>query len=203
MLGRIKGKITLKTKERLLLETGGLTYEIMTPPIISSRIDEATLDGQVQLVILNYFLQEKKFLKPLLIGFLNELERDFFELFITVSGIGPKAALKALERPISEIAEAIDNQDVGYLKRLPGIGERRAYQILAGLKGKVSRFRLIPDKGKETVGDLENIINEVVDVLLQLQYTRKEAAQLIKKVLEKKKDFSSSEEMLNYIYKLR
>jgi len=55
-----------------------------------------------------------------LIGFLNDIEKDFFQIFITVSGIGPRAALKALNKPISQIAKAIDEGDLVFLRFLTG-----------------------------------------------------------------------------------
>jgi hypothetical protein len=80
---------------------------------------------------------------PVLIGFLNEVEREFFTRFISVSGVGPRAALKALTQPIPVIAKAIDEGDVELLRSLPGIGEQRAKEIVAKLQGKVGKFALI------------------------------------------------------------
>ena len=64
-----------------------------------------------------------------------------------MSGIGPRAAVKALDKPISEITQAIDAGDIKYLTTLPGIGKQRAKEIVAKLQGKVGRFGLIQDQG--------------------------------------------------------
>src|SRR4029077_4236465 len=80
---------------------------------------------------------------PILIGFSNRIEKEFFERFITVSGVGPKAAVKALKPPIPDIAEAIDAGDLPFLKSLPGIGEQRAKEIIAKLQGKMGKFSLM------------------------------------------------------------
>lgn len=205
MLARIKGKAVLKTKDKILLDVGGLIYEVMLPVIISQRLDELGLDEYVELSVFNYFLNDRSISQPYLIGFLSDLEKEFFELFITVSGIGPKAALKALDRPISTIAEAIENQDLNFLRKLPGIGERRAYEILGRLKGKVSRFMLIPDRGVQEKEEKikEEIAQEALQILIQLQYKKREAQELIKRSLQANKTIQSTEELLNEIYKQR
>ena len=79
---------------------------------------------------------------PRRIGFINEAELDFFELFCTVDKIGVKKALKAMGRPIKEMADAIQRQDVKWLTTMPGIGKQSAEQIIATLKNKVTRFAM-------------------------------------------------------------
>ena len=139
----------------------------------------------------------------MLIGFLNEVERDFFLDFISVSGIGPRAAVKALNKPISEIAQAIHAADAAYLKTLPGIGLQRAKEIVAKLQNKVGRFVLIQDKGaavKERTLS-RNFEQEALTVLLQLQYKKQEAEAMIQKALERAGGIQTTEELLNEIYK--
>jgi Holliday junction DNA helicase RuvA len=129
------------------------------------------------------------------------VEKDFFEIFITVSGIGPRAALKALDKPISLIAQAIDQGDLVFLKSLPGIGAQRAKEIVAKLQNKVGKFGLIQDRSQKTVLIGKDIADEAMDVLLQLEYKRGEALGMIKKVLEANPEIKSTEELLNYVYK--
>jgi len=79
-------------------------------------------------------------LEPTLIGFLRPEDREFFNLFTTVKGIGVKTALKALTVPISEIAQAIESRDARTLVKLDGIGKRTAELIVAELSGKAAKF---------------------------------------------------------------
>ena len=105
---------------------------------------------------------------PVMVGFLNDIEKDFFERFITVSGVGPKAACRALSLSFSVIADAIDRGDIALLKTLPGIGEQRAREIVAKLQGKVGKFGLIQDRGlKDTAETKEDIKEEALSVLIQ------------------------------------
>jgi Holliday junction DNA helicase RuvA len=80
------------------------------------------------------------FIEPRLMGFLRLDDKRFFEKFITVKGIGPKTALRALTVPVAEIAAAIENKDARFLVQLDGIGKRTAELIIAELAGKVQQF---------------------------------------------------------------
>src|SRR5213076_1928231 len=81
---------------------------------------------------------------PRLIGFASEAELEFFELFCTVDKVGVRKAMKALVRPIKEIADAIQRQDPKWLTSLPGIGPATAEQVVATLRRKVTKFALMP-----------------------------------------------------------
>src|SRR5437879_6126162 len=81
---------------------------------------------------------------PRLIGFLAEAEQEFFELFCTVDKVGVRKAIKALVRPIRDIADAIQRQDAKWLTALPGIGPATADQVVATLRRKVTKFALMP-----------------------------------------------------------
>src|SRR5215210_5074477 len=79
-------------------------------------------------------------IEPRLIGFLRPEDKRFFEKFITVKGIGPKTALRALTVPVGEIAQAIESKETRFLVGLDGIGKRTAELIVAELSGKVKDF---------------------------------------------------------------
>jgi Holliday junction DNA helicase RuvA len=155
------------------------------------------------LVTYHYVQVEPSRSKPILIGFLNEIEKEFFEQFITVSGVGPKAAVRALSQPISVIAEAIDTANLGLLKTLPGIGEQRAREIVAKLQGKVGKFCLIQDRIKPEAAPAvkEGIQEEAMAVLLQLQYKKAEAKEMLEKALKANPRAQTTEEILNQVYR--
>ena len=188
----------------LVLDLGGLSYEVFIPACVMQGIDKSTgSDGRVSLLTYHYYQVEQSKSTPVLIGFLNQVEKDFFEIFITVSGIGPRAALKALNQPISLIARAIDEGDLAYLKSLPGIGEQRAKEVVAKLQNKVGKFGLIQDRDIQGKITSKDISEEALDVLLQLEYKRTEALGMIKKVLEANSQVNTTENLLNLVYKQR
>src|SRR4029453_11102232 len=85
---------------------------------------------------------------PRLIGFTTEAELEFFELFCTVDKVGVRKAIKALIRPVREIADAIQRQDSKWLTTLPGIGPATAEQVVATLRRKVTKFALMTPSGE-------------------------------------------------------
>jgi len=204
MITKLSGTITEKKQQSIVIDVNGLSYEIMIPPTVMRGIDGAGRGGVIQLFTYHYFQMEPSRGVPVLIGFLNEIEREFFEQFITVSGVGPKAACKALNMPISTIADAIDRADIAFLKTLPGIGEQKAREIIAKLQGKVGKFGLLQDKATGGAPALkEDIRQEALSVLLQLQYKKKEAEEMILKALQRDHKIDSCEKLLNEVYKQR
>ena len=138
MITRIAG--TLETIEggRAVLASGPFALEVLVPAGEVPRLATG-VGGPVVLhtmVLLESQGQGSSF-APRLIGFASERDRAFFELFTTVKGIGPRKALRALARPVAEVAAAIATEDVAALTGLPEIGKRTAQTIVAELAGKV------------------------------------------------------------------
>jgi Holliday junction DNA helicase RuvA len=205
MIARIDGKLIEKKAQSVLLENNGLAYEVFVPVMTLARIDEIpTAEGRISFITYHYHQLEPSRAIPVLIGFLSEVEKDFFEVFITVSGIGPKAALRALNAPISMIARAIDEEDIAFLRSLPGIGPQRAKEIIAKLQGKVGRFGLVRDGATPALPSRpKDLVDEAVNVLMQLQYKKHEAKDMVTDALKKQPDARTVEELLNAVYKQR
>lgn len=205
MIAQISGKIIRQNSNSLLVDVSGLCYEVLIPTAIMRRIEKTPdKDKPITLVTYHYHNVEPSKAVPILIGFLNEIERDFFLQFITVSGIGPRAALKALAMPFSTIANAIARGDTGYLKSLPGIGQQRAKEIVAKLQAKVGRFRLIQDEDTQTAQISEealDIESEAVEILVQLQYKRQEAKEMVRCARQRAPHIANTEDLLNEVYK--
>jgi Holliday junction DNA helicase RuvA len=203
VIARICGKITEKGTNFILIDINGICYKIFMPSTVMQRLDESIAeDGRVSLITYHYFQVEPSKSTPVLIGFLNEIEKEFFEAFITVSGIGPRAALRALNKPISQIVRAIDEADTDFLQSLPGIGQQRAKEIVAKLQNKLGKFGLIQDD--RTHGQKAKTIDieeEALAVLMQLEYKKAEATSMIKKALERSGVIQTTEELLNEVYK--
>ena len=204
MISQIHGRIEEKNENSVLVNVGGVSYEVLIPSSVMQHLDSITRpDGSVSLVTYHYFQSDPSRSVPVLIGFSNRIEREFFIRFISVSGVGPKAAVRALSAPFSHIAQAIDEGDMNFLKSLPGVGEQRAREIVAKLQGKVGQFVLIRDgdssKGAPKVSS--DIEEEAMMVLLQLQYKRDEAKQMIQKARTSNPKVKTVEELLNEVYK--
>lgn len=206
MISALIGNIVSLNDNTLIVSTGAVHYEVYVPLSVSQRLTEnKKSNGEISLITYHYYQMTPSSATPVLIGFINELERDFFLEFIKVSGIGPRAAVRAFNKAIGEIAQAIDRGDTNYLKTLPGIGAQRAKEIVAKLQGKMGKFTLMRDKvvpvvSKDDAGDLKH---EAMAILAQLQYTTTEAQNMIDKALLLDPMIKTSEELLNAIYKQR
>ncbi len=208
MIVKLSGKLIQKAEQSLILNVQGVHYEILVPGSVLSRIDQhLNSDSHVDLIVYHYFQIGTGSGFPVMVGFLNEVERDFFLQFIKVSGIGPRAAIKAFNKPISEIATAIEEGNHKFLQTLPGIGVQKAREIIAKLQGKVGKYGLIQDKGvaaqRAATQPAEVWQEEALAVLLQLQYKRLEAAEMIQKALQRSTGIKTAEDLLNEIYKQR
>ncbi len=202
MICKVKGILCQKSKNKVVIERNGFFYQIDIPSAVHLKLKDV---GQpAELVIYHYFNMTKNRGVPVLIGFIDELEKEFFEKFISVSGVGPKAALRAFDKPIPLIAKAIEKADMTFLTNLTGVGKQKAKQIIAHLQGKVGRFALLKEeiKKKEDTQLLhKEVAQEARQILKRLQYKPKEINEMVKKALAVNPDVQSSETLLNEIYK--
>jgi holliday junction DNA helicase RuvA len=202
MICKIRGYLSQKKQQSVVIEKEGIFYQIDTPLTVSRRLQEV---GQtVELIIYHYFNLTKNKGMPVLIGFTDELEKEFFEKFISVSGVGPKAALRAFDKPIPLIAKAIEEADMSFLTDLAGVGKQRARQIIAHLQGKVGRFALIKEELEEKKEkDLakKEIVQEAKQILKRLQYKSQEIDKMIQKAVAANSEIETVENLLNEIYK--
>jgi Holliday junction DNA helicase RuvA len=141
MISSLTGELQDVEEDRVQVRVGPMVLELLIP-----AVDAAALQAQIgQTLTFHtiFYLQGDSGggnIEPRLIGFLRVDDKRFFEKFITVKGIGPKTALRALTVSIGEIAQAIESKDARFLVALDGIGKRTAELIIAELAGKVKDF---------------------------------------------------------------
>ena len=206
MIAQITGTVEHLAENTLTVSVAGISYEIFIPTAVLKSL-EGRLDKHSTVSLVTYYYHQTDPSKsiPVLIGFSNRIEKEFFEKFITVSGVGPKAAVRALSMPIPDIAQAIDGADLPYLKSLPGIGEQRAKEIIAKLQGKMGKFALM--RGVAINGSARSgppaagVREEAIEVLLQLQYKKEEAREMVRKVFSRKPGLATIEEILSEVYR--
>ena len=205
MIARLRGVVRDVGEQQLLLEVNGVSYDVLMPASILRLLPERMgPGGEVELITFHYQQLEVGRGIPILIGFFNEVERQFFLRFISVAGIGPRAALRALTEPIAVIAQAIDEGDLSLLRSLPGIGEQRAKEIVAKLQGKVGKYALIQAREAEpapAARDQDAREAEAVAILVQLEYKKAEAKEMVRAALQRNPHVKSSEDLLNEVYR--
>jgi Holliday junction DNA helicase RuvA len=138
---------------------------------------------------------------PRLVGFLSEVEREFFDMFCSVDGVGAKKALRAMVRPVQDIAVMIEEQDVKGLSSLPGIGAATSERIIAKLRRKMSKFALLVAQQETYAADVKrDVVAEAFDALRTLGHSEADARRLLDGVLQAKRKFPDVEALLHAIY---
>lgn len=188
--------------EYATLGIGAFEYEVLIPEFTRLHLQQR-LDQDVSLHTIEYIegnpMQGR--LVPRLIGFLSEAERDFFELFCSVDGVGVKKALRAMVRPVRDVATAIEEQDLKGLSSLPGVGPATAERIVAKLRRKVPKFALIVARETPHAAEVEqDVVSETFTVLRQLGHSDSDARRLLDKALGNKKKFKDVQDLLQAIY---
>lgn len=141
MITKLTGVLTRVLDDEARVEVGPIEYQVLVPEAVR-RVIQMRTGAEVTFHITEYLEGNSggnRFV-PRRIGFLTEVDLDFFDLFCTVEKIGAKKALKAMARPVKEIADAIARQDARWLSTLPGIGATTAEQIVTTLKRKITPF---------------------------------------------------------------
>ena len=205
MINKITGTLRTAHGDEIALEINHFEYQVLVPEFVRRQV-QMKLGETITLFTIEYIegnpMQGR--LVPRLVGFITEAEREFFELFCSVDGVGVKKALKALVRPIRDIAAAIQNQDKVTLSTLPGVGEATAERIIAKLRRKVAKFALMVDRGAASaVAEVESsAVQDAMSALLSVGHSESEARSLLEKVLLAGKKFKSAADILEEIFRL-
>jgi len=202
LITKITGQLLTLTDDTLSLGVGAFEYEVLIPEF-SRRQLQNKLHEEVRLHTIEYLegnpMQGR--LTPRLIGFLSEVEREFFELFCSVDGVGVKKALRAMVRPVREVARAIEDQDAKVLSGLPGIGPATADRIVAKLRRKVPKFALMAAREEPSAADVElDVVSETFEVLRKLGHSESDARRLVDTALSQKKKYKDVQDLLQAIY---
>src|SRR5690606_4343787 len=130
-----------------------------------------------------------------MVGFLSGIEREFFEMFCSVDGVGVRKALRAMVRPVPDVATMIEQQDAKGLSSLPGIGAATAERVIAKLRRRMPKFALMVSM--ELQGDAaapSDVVNEAYEVLRSLGHSESDARRLIDAALSDKRKYKDVDE---------
>lgn len=168
MIASLRGKIILKKQDFIILEVDGVGYKLICAPFV---LGEVKVGDDFRLFTHLYFSQER----IALYGFLKHNELEFFEMLISISGIGPKAALGILAlAPVKTLRNAIAQEDVSLLTKVSGIGKKTAERIVLELKSKI----------KMDVGETKGAsgLSQVIDALSGLGFSLSQAREALSKI---------------------
>jgi len=206
MITKITGQLNRVLDDEVRLQVGPLEYQVLVPEFVRRQVQMRV--GQELTLHTSEYLDGNPMqgrVVPRLIGFLSEAELEFFELFCTVDKVGVRKAIKALMRPVRDIADAIQRQDSKWLTTLPGVGGATAEQIVATLRRKVTKFALMaePNGGApaQPAAVDGNLLEVAYQALLSVGHTPMEARDRLDRVLTGGRKFSTAEDILLEIYK--
>ncbi|TWU50912.1 Holliday junction ATP-dependent DNA helicase RuvA [Rubripirellula tenax] len=206
MIIAISGKLNRVGETSVAIEATPFEYEVLVADYTRRQL-QSKVGENVRFFTLDYIeggLQGGR-MTPRLIGFLTEPERQFFDLFCSVDGVGVKKALRAMVRPVKELATIIEQQDAKQLSALPGVGPATSERIIAKLRRKMPRFALMVDRDAagEAIEGGSQITAETFDALISLGHSESDARKLIDDTIASGGKFKDTESLLTAIYQRR
>jgi Holliday junction DNA helicase RuvA len=171
MIGRIAGTLADKQPPQVLVDVGGVGYELDVP--MSTFFNLPALGERV--VLLTHFVVRED--AQILFGFLTAAERATFKELVKISGVGPRTALSILSGlSVGELAAAVSRQDGARLVKVPGIGKKTAERLLLELKGKLGADLPLP-AGAAAHSEAQT---DIAQALQALGYSDREAQAALK-----------------------
>jgi Holliday junction DNA helicase RuvA len=204
MITKINGQLKAVGDDHVIIEAGAFEHEVLVPDFVRRRL-QPEVGQAVALHTIEYIEGNpaQGRMTPRLVGFQSPVEREFFEMFCSVDGVGVKKALRAMVRPVRDIAVQIEQQDAKALATLPGVGPATADRVIAKLRRKMSRFALLVTKDLPEMEDAvpSDIVHDTFEALLTLGHSEPEARRMIDAVLATKEKFGDVEGLLRAIYR--
>ena len=204
MITKITGRLVSLEADACTLAAGPYEHEVLIPEF-ARRALQSQIGNDISLHTLEYFDGDptRGKLTPRMVGFLNPVEREFFQMFCQVDGVGVKKALRAMVRPVAEMAVLIEEQDAKGLAQLPGIGPATGERIIAKLRRKAPKFALLVGAAAPGAEIESDLASEVFEILRTLGHNEADAHRLIDEALQKKKKYKDVEALLHAVYEQR
>jgi holliday junction DNA helicase RuvA len=202
MITKITGKLIAVDGDELTLAVGPVEHGVLIPDFARRSLQDQ-VGREISLHTIEYLegnpMQGR--LIPRLVGFLNPIEREFFLMFCEVDGVGVKKALRAMVRPVQEVAMLIEDQDAKGLATLPGVGPATAERIIAKLRRKVPKFALLVGRDVPAADQVErDLLSEAFEILRALGHGEAEARRLLDGTLDKKQKYKDVDALLHAVY---
>ena len=203
MITRITGRLVQLGDTAATVAAGPFEYEVLIPEFVRRQL-QSLINEEVSLRTIEYLdgNPQQGRLTPRMVGFMNDAEKEFFGIICQVDGVGVKKALRAMVRPVREVATAIEEQDIKQLTTLPGIGAAMAERIVAKLRRKMAKFALLIDRdmpGGQT--QRPSIVEDAYEAMLSLGHSTSEAREKVEAAIESKPKAKSVDELLIEVYR--
>ncbi|OCG40575.1 Holliday junction DNA helicase RuvA [Gilliamella sp. Fer1-1] len=184
MIGRLRGTIIEKQPPKVLIEVGGVGYDVFMPMTCFYELPE---NGQEVIVLTHFAVREDA---QVLYGFNQDQERELFRELIKVNGVGPKLALAILSgMSAGQFISAVEQGEIKTLVKLPGVGNKTAERLIVEMKDRIKRFGEQSSSASTAIEtnsvqkSANQIESEAVSALIALGYKPQEASRIINKVI--------------------
>ncbi len=184
MIAYLKGEIIKKTEKAIIISTENIGYLVNITTSQLSNLKEKT---EIELFIHNH-IREDCFD---LYGFINYEELQFFKTLININGIGPKVALEILNISVDKLKQAIEEENIEFMKKIPGIGPKAAQRIILELKGKLDFSNI--DRAHSSINN-----EEAISALISLGYNKNHILRILEKTPEEIKE---TEDIITFFLK--
>lgn len=204
MITRITGKLVQLSDDAATVAAGPFEYEVLVPEFVRRQL-QASIGSEISLRTIEYLdgNPQQGRLTPRMVGFTNDAECEFFGIICQVDGVGVKKALRAMVRPVREVATAIEEQDARQLATLPGVGPAMAERIIAKLRRKMARFALMIERDLpgSAASSRPSIVEDAYEALISLGHSASEAREKVETAMENLPKAKSVDELLTEVYR--
>ncbi len=198
MIGRLRGILVEKKPPEILVEVGGLTYEVQVPMSTAYHLP----DVGAELKLYTHFVVRED--AQLLYGFFEEKDKTLFRALIRVNGVGPKMALTILSgMDTDEFVRTVQQDDVSAMVKMPGIGKKTAERLIVEMRDRLQEWGAVGDSAVRagTPGSSSAISNDAETALIALGYKPQQASNAISKVLNQHPEIEDSEALIRLTLK--
>jgi Holliday junction DNA helicase RuvA len=204
MVVQIEGKLVSLEGAACWVQTGAVCYELMLPGYAVSQL-AGQIGATVTLCTMEYYegTLGGGNLVPRMVGFLSKSERDFFDIYTSVKGMGIKKGLKSLAMPVERIAAAIESGDEKLLATLPGVGKKMAQMIVAELAGKLTGYAAQTDTQGKPRAAFATYQTEALEILIAWGEKRAEAMELIELTCRRHPEVKTAEQLVPLAYRVK
>lgn len=201
MIRFVHGEIVTVTEDTVIIDVGGIGYEVSVSPPFAQELRERGPGTTVK--VFTYHTERGGAAgsgTPMLVGFRSELDREFFEELLSVHQLGPVGACRAMVLPVATIAKAISLGDETKLRELPGVGKQRARDMISKLQEKMEPYLAgegeVPERAVS-----DDLTAEAMAILTQLGLSQSEALQRISTVREDQPEIDEADELVRAVFR--
>ena len=195
MIAQVTGLVVARGADGVVVDVGGVGYEVMLPPIVEQALGELSDGSPLDLRIAYHATRDQPV--PVLYGFTRDEEKRFWELLKSAPKVGPKSAARAMVLPINRIAQAIQEGNRQLVDSLPGISAEGAEKIIASLRKRVAPFAALAEATAAPPPASDDELERLaVALLVEMGIKRPDAARDVARLLKQQPDLRTVEDLV-------